>query len=67
MKITKISMFTGVVNTMDLPVTQDQLDRWEAGEGYIQDVFPHLSIDQREFLISGTTPEEWDAYAPEDD
>ena len=26
----------------------------------IQDAFPFLNKDQREFLMTGTTPEEWD-------
>jgi hypothetical protein len=25
----------------------------------IQDAFPHLSADEREFLLNGTTPEMW--------
>jgi len=28
-------------------------------EGYVQDIFPHLSDSEREFLISGITEEEW--------
>ncbi len=27
----------------------------------IQDAFPYLSADDREFLLTGITPEEWDA------
>tara|TARA_R100001126_G_C4844936_1_gene158907 strand:- start:360 stop:554 length:195 start_codon:yes stop_codon:yes gene_type:complete len=50
---------TGEKNTMLLPVTNEQIDRWQNGE-LIQNVFPHLSPSEREFLISGVTPEEWD-------
>jgi hypothetical protein len=35
------------------------MERWEMGE-LAQDVFPHLSSSQREFIISGITEEEWD-------
>lgn len=49
---------------MDLPVTQHQMDRWEAGE-LIQNVMPNLTAEQREFLISGTTPAEWDRLFPD--
>lgn len=59
MLITRKSQATDTMHTMDLPVTQVQLDRWQAGE-LIQHVMPHLSVDQREFLITGTTKEEWD-------
>ena len=58
MKITKTSMFSGKVHTVDLPITQEELDRWEGGE-LIQVVFPHLSPDQREFIMTGTTDAEW--------
>ena len=60
MIIEMISRFTGKLNMMDLPVTFEQLARWQEGE-LIQNVMSHLTADQREFLISGTTPEEWDS------
>jgi hypothetical protein len=30
-------------------------------------VLPHLSADDREFLLTGTTPEEWNDAFPEND
>jgi hypothetical protein len=35
-------------------------DRWRSGGEFIQRVFPDLSDDDREFLMTGTTPAEWD-------
>ena len=35
------------------------VERWVAGE-HIQIVMPYLSADDRELLISGTSPEAWD-------
>ena len=58
MLITKTSVMTGEKNEMLLPVTNEQIERWQNGE-LIQNVFPHLSPSEREFLISGVTPEEW--------
>jgi hypothetical protein len=58
MLIERKSMFTGKINVMDLDVTHDELERWMDGE-LIQKVFPHLTTDEREFLMTGTTPEEW--------
>jgi len=52
---------------MDLPITQEQLDRWHNGQGLIQEVFPHLSKEQREFLMTGATQEEWDNEFGEED
>lgn len=67
MLITRKSLFSGVTRTIDLPVTSEQLMRWANGE-LIQNAFPHLDADQREFLLTGATKEEWDAaFADEDD
>ena len=60
MLISNTSILTGVTRTVDLPVTKDELERWSNGE-LIQYVFPHLSDDDREFLMTGITPEEWDS------
>lgn len=65
MKVTKKSDYSGKEHTMDLPtVTQERLDRcWRFnlhGEAkHIQDEFPELTADEREFLMTGITPEEW--------
>ena len=61
MEITKKSLLTGKVHTMEIPITQHQLDMWEGG-GLIQNVMPQLNSEEREFLISGITPKEWDEY-----
>lgn len=60
MLITKKSFFTGKTHTMDLNVTQSQLDEHANGHDKIQNIFPHLTRDEREFLISGVTKEEWE-------
>jgi hypothetical protein len=59
MKITRKSMFTGKTHTMDIPVTQEQLDDWNNGT-LIQRAMPNLTPDQREFVKTGVTKEEWD-------
>lgn len=57
MIVVRTSMLSGKEHQMDLNVTQEQLDRFEAGEK-VQHVFPHLSADHREFILNGITPEE---------
>jgi len=42
------------------------IDRWKAG-GYIQDIFPHLPAGEREFLMTGITPAEWDEIFGKED
>lgn len=61
MIIERKSIFSDKVNSMDLDVTQEQLDRHKSGE-LVQNVFPNLTADEREFLVTGATPEEWDFY-----
>ena len=60
MKITRISRLTGNIAIMDLPVTREQLAAWVNGE-LIQNAMPHLTADQREFMLTGITPAEWQA------
>lgn len=59
MKVTRKSLFSGKVHTMELPVSPLDLDAYHAGKANIQDVFLHLTAEQREFIMSGITPEEW--------
>jgi hypothetical protein len=65
MNITRTSLFSRVTRTLDLPVTEAQLDAWASGE-LIQDAFPNLSPDDREFLKTGITAEEWEQMYRED-
>jgi hypothetical protein len=55
MRIIRRSLVSGETNVMDLPVTQMQLQEWKNG-GLIQNVFPHLTPDEREFIQTGITP-----------
>lgn len=66
MKIIRQSTLTGNTRTLDIDVTQEQIDKWQSGS-YIQDAMPHLSADDREFLISGITPDEWNKVFPEEE
>ena len=61
MLIEKRSEFTGKLNTMDLDITEDQLAEYLSGRGLIQSIFPNLSPTEREFLMTGASPEEWSA------
>lgn len=59
MKITMTSILTKIEHTRDIDVTPEDLEQWKNGPQCIQDALPHLSLDDREFLITGITPEEW--------
>ena len=60
MKITRLSPISGVTRTMELDVTAKQIVSWEKGE-MIQNVFPHLTAGEREFIKTGITPDDWDS------
>jgi hypothetical protein len=64
MKITRTSMLTGDQNSRELSVTQSDLDRYYGGL-LLQDAFPYLSADDREFIKTGITTAEWDLFALE--
>jgi hypothetical protein len=59
MIIVRTSPLNGKTREIDLPITLEQLQRWQNGE-FIQNVMPHLSADEREYVISGLTKEDFD-------
>jgi len=61
MKVTKQSQISGVIRTMELDITEQQMWNYEMGLGLIQDVFPNLNSSEREFLMTGVTDEEWNS------
>lgn len=61
MKIFRRSPLTLKMNVLDLPITQEQIDAYLIGGALIQEVFPNLTPDEREFLMTGYTKEDWDA------
>ncbi len=58
MKRTRTSPSSGKKNTIDLDVTIDQITDWEKG-AMIQDAMPNLTVDEREFIKTGITSEDW--------
>jgi len=65
MQITAVCQLDGKVYTMDFPnmtETEFRISKkmWDEGM-LIQDAFPCLNADQREFLMTGTPPQVWDA------
>lgn len=63
------SPLTGKINTMTLPIAPVQFQAWVEHKNprFIQDAFPQLTPDQREFLLTGYTPEDWDAIFGEEE
>ena len=40
-------------------ITKEEYYRWHINRELIQNVLPHKSAEEREFIISGMTPAEW--------
>lgn len=59
MEITRKSDISGKENTLEIDVTQDQIDLWNSGVP-IQKAMPNVSEDEREFIKTGITAEEWE-------
>ena len=60
MIVERKSIVTGKVYEMNINITQQQLFDFMNGKlGLAQEAFPHLSVDEREFIISGIHPIEW--------
>ena len=66
MMITRVSILSGKTHTFDIPVTQEQLDNWYGGM-LVQNAMPSLTPDEREFIMTGSTQDEWDAAFKEDE
>ena len=59
MQITRRSAVSGIIRTKDINVTREQLAAWDKG-ALAQDVFSNISKDDREFIMTGITPAEWE-------
>lgn len=58
-QVTRTSKFSGITRTLEFNITQDQIDKYNEGL-HIQKAFPNLTSDEREFILTGITKEEWD-------
>lgn len=63
MLVKRKSPLTGEVNVMNLDITDEQIRAFNHG-AKIQDAFPHLTADEREFILTGYTKEDWDTLFP---
>ena len=68
--VTRKSPFTGQTHTREIPVIEEKLIAWENTPNQlrpmVQHAFPELSADDREFILTGITPEEWEGLVPDE-
>lgn len=70
MIVERVSKLTGVKHFREIKkVTQAEINDWQQSGVHIQNYFPDLSANDRKFILTGITPEEWDLYMgePEED
>ena len=58
MLVTRRSMLTGKIRTLELDITPSEVNAWEKGEK-VQNAFPRLTPEEREFLMTGIWGDEW--------
>lgn len=66
-KLIRKSPFTGKLTEHTINTTLGKLAYYYAGHGLIQNIFPELSADDREFIMTGITPQDWDSTFGEED
>ena len=64
MIIERRSELTGAYREMEIDVCPQQIKEWEEGR-LIQDAMPNLTPSEREFIMTGTTDEEWETMSDE--
>lgn len=48
-----------------IKLDKEPFEKWKYQGQYVQHAFPHLSIDDRELLVSGTHPKCWNEIFPD--
>lgn len=67
MYIKRKSVITGIERTRSIPVNPDDYIAWQAGVGGIHDMMPYLTDEDREFILSGITKDEWESAFGEEE
>lgn len=62
--LTRKSQLTGQESGMEFPIAlREAIETWlsapYAMKPFVQQAFPELDAEHREFLLTGITPEEW--------
>lgn len=64
--VTKQSPISKTYHVVTMSLTDEQYSNWLGGE-LIQNALPHLTAEEREFLMTGITPDEWnEAFGEEE-
>lgn len=58
MLVTRVSEYSGIERTIDIPIARLDYEKWRAG-ALVQRVAPYLTPSEREFLKSGMYGDEF--------
>jgi hypothetical protein len=64
-KITMTSTLTQREHTREIEITPAQFRAWQRHVDLLQNVMGELPAEDREFLLTGVTPEEWGEFIGE--
>jgi len=59
MIIKRKSVFSGVERTRNINIDPRDYAEYQAGYGSLTELAPYLGQEDREFILSGMTPQEW--------
>ena len=67
MLVVRRSAYSGNLNEMEIPVSEERLEKWISSEKAldVDKEFSDLTQEQREFILSGMTSDEWNSYVKE--
>jgi len=63
-EVKRVSPLSGQTNSMYLDISAEQIEEWNkppSQRRYIQEIFPNLTQDEREFIMTGYTVADWKA------
>ena len=62
-EVIRVSPLTGNTNVMYMDISDAQIEEWNDADRtrLIQDIFPNLNDDEREFIMTGYTVSDWRA------
>jgi hypothetical protein len=63
MKIKRESVITGIVRTRDIPINPDDWALYQMGFVALDDAMPYLTTEDRDFILSGIIPSEWNSLS----
>lgn len=60
-QVTRISPYDNQTNRIVLPINEEQYTKWCNGM-LIQNAFPHLTVEEREFILTGLVDEQFEKF-----